>query len=238
MLNLLLCFNGVGGVLFSLVVFQFSCAFDLFAKSDRTATDCCVKNVSFLCLSGGFFSWIVAALWFYSFAIAKPQIWEKQKHKVESKGSYSIWYFSPNQKFLTILRWLVAKDPQFLVGKILITRLANITCASNLTNPRPFYWLPAICIRYKERKIAAKMRRPKMMNGHSVLPSTQSFGHPDFFLDYVLCPTPKWITDAPINLQDVKQCIAWSNCFIRSTLIWVFTVCSDIFVPIFSIITI
>ena len=46
-------------MLFSSVVFQFSCASDLFAKSDRTATDCCVKNVSFLSLSGGIFhgSW-------------------------------------------------------------------------------------------------------------------------------------------------------------------------------------
>ena len=42
-------------MLFSLVVFQFSCSSDLFAKSDRTATDCCVKNVSFLCLSTEFF---------------------------------------------------------------------------------------------------------------------------------------------------------------------------------------
>ena len=42
-------------MLFSSVVFQFYCASDSFAKSDRTAMDCCVKNVSFLCLSGGIF---------------------------------------------------------------------------------------------------------------------------------------------------------------------------------------
>ena len=42
-------------MLFSSVVFRFSCASDSFAKSDGTATDCCVKNVSFLCLSGGIF---------------------------------------------------------------------------------------------------------------------------------------------------------------------------------------
>ena len=36
-------------MLFSLVVFRFSCASNSFAKSDGTATDCCVKNVSFLC---------------------------------------------------------------------------------------------------------------------------------------------------------------------------------------------
>ena len=42
-------------MLFSLVVFRFSCASDSFAKSDGTAMDCCVKNVSFLCLSGGIF---------------------------------------------------------------------------------------------------------------------------------------------------------------------------------------
>ena len=42
-------------MLFSLVVFRFSCASDSFAKSDGTATDCCVKNVSFLCLSREFF---------------------------------------------------------------------------------------------------------------------------------------------------------------------------------------
>ena len=33
-----------------------------------------------------------------------------------------------------------------------------------------------------------------MMIGHSVLPGNQSCGHPDFFSDYVRCPTPKWIT--------------------------------------------
>ena len=42
-------------MVFSLVVFRFSCASDSFAKSDGTATDCCVKNVSFLCLSREFF---------------------------------------------------------------------------------------------------------------------------------------------------------------------------------------
>ena len=46
---------GVGGVLLSSVVFRFSCISDSFANSDGTATDCCVKNVSFLCLSGGIF---------------------------------------------------------------------------------------------------------------------------------------------------------------------------------------
>ena len=42
-------------MLFSMVVFRFSCASDSFAKSDGTATDCCVKNVSFPCLSREFF---------------------------------------------------------------------------------------------------------------------------------------------------------------------------------------
>ena len=42
-------------MLFLLVVFRFSCASDSFAKSDGTATDCYVKNVSFLCLSREFF---------------------------------------------------------------------------------------------------------------------------------------------------------------------------------------
>ena len=42
-------------MMFSLVVFRFSCASDSFAKSDGTAMDCCVKNVSFLCLSREFF---------------------------------------------------------------------------------------------------------------------------------------------------------------------------------------
>ena len=58
----------------------------------------------------------------------------------------------PIRNFLTILGWLVAKDIQFFVSKILITRLAIVTCASNLTNQRPFYWLPAFCIHHKDRR--------------------------------------------------------------------------------------
>ena len=55
-LYLLLCFNGGGrGAVFICCFFRFSCASDSFAKSDGTATDCCVKNVSFLCLSREFF---------------------------------------------------------------------------------------------------------------------------------------------------------------------------------------
>ena len=46
-------------------------------------------------------------------------------------------------------------------------------------------------VHFKSRKIDAKMWWPKIMIGHSVLPGNQSFGHPDFFSDYVRCPTPK-----------------------------------------------
>ena len=71
---------GVGGVLFSLVVFQFSCASDSFAKSDRTATDC--EECEFSLFKWGHFSWS-PHFGFYSFVIARPQIREKQKHKVD-----------------------------------------------------------------------------------------------------------------------------------------------------------
>ena len=54
-LNLLLCFIGGGWGAVFIGCFPFSCASDLFAKSDRTATDCSVKNVNFLCLSGCIF---------------------------------------------------------------------------------------------------------------------------------------------------------------------------------------
>ena len=74
---------------FSLVVFRFSCASDLFATSDGTATDCCVKNVSFLCLNREFFMDHRRTLIFFFRNCMAPNMRET-KHKVESKGSYSI----------------------------------------------------------------------------------------------------------------------------------------------------
>ena len=84
-------------MLFSLVVLQFSCAYDSFAKSDRTATDCCVKNVSFLCLSGGIFH---GSLPHFGFILSRSQDPKYTRYEM----------FQPIRKYLTILSVLETQE--------------------------------------------------------------------------------------------------------------------------------
>ena len=86
-------------MLFSLVVFRFSCASDSFAKSDGTATDCCVKNVSFLCLSREFFMDHHCTLIFFFHDRMAPNMREtKTKSRIKGK-LLDMRFFNQSESF-------------------------------------------------------------------------------------------------------------------------------------------
>ena len=90
-------------MLFPSNVFQFSCASDSFAKSDRTATDCCVKNVSFLCFSGGIFHGSSPHFGFILSRSQDPKYERNKNIKLNQREATRYEIFQPIRKFLTIL---------------------------------------------------------------------------------------------------------------------------------------